>query len=91
MQKSHDDWKLPLHPGELLTVLQQRFLENIEEYLQLNKLPQEAILFLSKLQRVVSLFTLCGEVLLRSATRGLLGDDVTTMVPELLPSFFAFD
>lgn len=91
MQKSHDDWKQQLHPGELLTALQRRFLKNIEEYLQFDRIPREAILSSSNSQRVVSLFTLCSEVLLRSATRGLLGDDVTTMAPELLPSFFAFD
>lgn len=91
MDQSHDDWKFQLQPGEQLTILQTKFLNNIESYLQWDNLPPKAILSSSESQATVSLWALCGETLLRAATRGFFGDRIFEIAPGILDAIYAFD
>jgi hypothetical protein len=92
MDLTHDDFKLQMHPGEKLDVLQDTFLSNIDRSLNWDKLSGPMVISGSgKDEKVVSLFKWCGEVLVDSATRAFFGGSIYQIAPDLLTDFFTFD
>ncbi|KAF2197034.1 cytochrome P450 [Delitschia confertaspora ATCC 74209] len=92
MDLCHADFKLQMHPGEKLEVLQSTFLGNIDKSLQWSQVSGPMVLASSnKNGKTVSLWKWCGQVLVDSATRAFFGDAIYRVAPDLLADFFLFD
>lgn len=91
MEKVHEDYILQLYPGEKLNILQNTFLEKIEENLSWDRLCGEMLLADSSEEKSLSLWAMCREVLSNATLRSLFGDNIVQIAPEILPNFFLFD
>jgi hypothetical protein len=90
---SHANFKLQMHPGEKLKVLQTTFLGNIDRSLHWENISRNMVQKASDdhSELIVSLWQWCGHVLVDSATRAFFGDSLYQISPHLLDDFFIFD
>ena len=93
IEKSHDNYKLQLHPGPKLEDLQASLLNRIDSHLNFSNISSRITRPSPNPQTIlVSLFDWTSEVLLDAATRAFFGDTLLdTIQPDLLESFFLFD
>lgn len=92
MDQSHANFKLQMHPGEKLGVLQRIFLDNIDQSLRWEKISGPMIQETSddRSELTIDLWQWCGHVL-DSATRAFFGGSLYEISPHLLDDFFIFD
>ena len=93
MDLSHANFKLQMHPGEKLEVLQSTFLGNIDHALRWENISGPMVQGTSSdsNELTLSLWEWCGHVLVDSATRAFFGDAIYKISPDLLKDFFVFD
>ncbi|KAF2827304.1 cytochrome P450 [Ophiobolus disseminans] len=93
MDLSHTNFKLQMHPGEKLEVLQSTFLGNIDHALKWENMSGPMIQSTSEdnNELSISLWEWCGHVLVDSATRAFFGGAIYRISPDLLKDFFVFD
>lgn len=80
-----------LLPGKEFDVLSAVLMKDIEESLQLQKIPQKIISSSTNTTKRVSLLGWCREVMIGSATRAFFSDRLLQIDSDLLESFYAFD
>lgn len=80
-----------LLPGKEFDVLSAVLMKDIEESLQLQRIPQKTILSFTHTTKRVSLLGWCREVMIGSATRAFFSDRFLQIDPDLLESFYKFD
>ena len=91
MDLCHDDFKLQMHPGNRLEVLQNTFLGNIDRSLAWDRIAGPMIVSSTSDSKTISLWKWCGAVLVDSATRAFFGDAIYRVSPTIVSDFFPFD
>lgn len=93
MDLAHANFKLQMHPGEKLEVLQSTFLGNIDRSLRWENVSGPMVQETANdgNELTISLWEWCGHVLVDSATRAFFGDALYKTTPDLLKDFFVFD
>ncbi|KAI9706160.1 MAG: hypothetical protein M1820_004921 [Bogoriella megaspora] len=92
MDLLHGEFKLQMHPGEKLDVIQQTLLGNIDNLMrweQSSALPVEVSSNANG--KLVSLWTWCADVLIDSTTRAFFGDAIYEAAPNIIADFLEFD
>ncbi|KAK4159598.1 cytochrome P450 [Cladorrhinum sp. PSN259] len=91
MDVCHTDFKIQMHPGEKLDVMQAKFLGNINHWLQWDRITGPHVLSDSQGFKRVSLWKWCGNVLVDSATKTFFGSAIYRVSPTIVADFFPFD
>jgi hypothetical protein len=93
MDLSHANFKLQMHPGDKLEVLQANFLGKIDRSLRWENISGPMVIGKSdgSKELTISLWEWCGHVLVDAATRAFFGDVMFRISPNVLKDFFIFD
>lgn len=91
MDLCHADFKLQMHPGEKLQILQDTLLGNVDRYLHWDRIAGPMLLSSATDTKTVSLWKWCGNVLVDSATSAFFGSAIYRVAPNILADFFPFD
>lgn len=91
IDRAHETYKLQLHPGDRLDILQDAFLSKINGYLQWSEFSDKFTLEDLPNRKTVSLLGWCTEVLLASATKAVFGNAILEIEPNLLQAVFDLD
>ena len=91
IDRAHESYKLQLHPGDRLDILQDAFLSKIDGYLQWSEFSDKFTLEGLPNRKTVSLLGWCTEVLLASATKAVFGNAILEIEPNLQQAVFDFD
>ncbi|OCL02126.1 cytochrome P450 [Glonium stellatum] len=87
----HENFKLQMHPGEKLDILQTSLLGYIYDALHWGKLSSLAGHSNDSNEKIVSLYKWSEEVVVDAATRAFLDPVIYELAPDLLPEFAVFD
>lgn len=91
IDRAHDYYKLQLHPGEKLDIVQEPFLGSIEESLQWQNISGKYVLETTHDTKTVSIYGWCSEVLLLATTKAFFGDSILQIEPNILQGIHDFD
>lgn len=95
MDTCHDDFKLQMHPGERLAVLQDTLQGQLDRLLQWDRIVGVVHKSLDDkgdpTVKVVSAWQWCRHVLVDAATRAFFGAAVYRVAPDLLADFYTYD
>lgn len=91
IDRAHDYYKLQLHPGDKLDILQDKLLTNVDEWLQWKRFSDTFTLESSPDKKTVSLLGWCSDVLVSSATTAVFGKVILQIEPNLPQAIFDFD
>lgn len=93
MDRSHEDFRLQMHPGDKFEQLNASFLRNIESWLYWDRIIGFPVISRQSTtgSKTVSLWKWCYTVLVDSATRSMFGGAIFEVYPDMLENFYAFD
>lgn len=91
IDRAHDYYKLQLHPGEKLDIVQEPFLGSIDESLQWQNISGKYVLEATHDTKTVSIYGWCSEVLLLATTKAFFGDSILQIEPNILQGIHDFD
>ncbi|KAG8162984.1 hypothetical protein KVR01_007462 [Diaporthe batatas] len=89
MDTCHDDFKLQMHPGERLEILQTTVLNNIDRLLQWDQVV--GVKSTKGPAKIVSAWEWCRHALVDGATRAFFGDAIYRVAPDILSVFYIYD
>lgn len=91
MDKTHDDFRLQMHPGDRLKVVESRFLGNIDRLMSWESISGASLVQASGHCKTVSLWNWCWSVLSEAATQAFFGDVIFQVAPNILEDFWKFN
>lgn len=91
MDKTHDDFKLQMHPGERLKSVESQFLGNIDRIMNWKSISGASLLESTGNSKTVSLWNWCWMVLSGAATQASFGDAIFEVAPNALDDFWTFN
>lgn len=91
MDKTHDDFKLQMHPGDRLRSVESKFLWNIDRLMNWDSISGSSLVETRGDSKTVSLWNWCWSVLSEAATQAFFGDAIFQVAPNVLDDFWAFN
>lgn len=91
MDKTHDDFKLQMHPGDRLKRFETQFLGNIDRMMDFESISSRYVLASTRNSKTVSLWHWSWTVLSAAATQAVFGDAIFEVAPNGLDDFWTFN
>lgn len=91
MDKTHDDFKLQMHPGDYLKSVETQFLGNINRMMDFKLISNDCVLDSTRDSKIVSLWHWSWTVLSEAATQAFFGDGIFRVTPNGLDDFWTFN
>ncbi|KAI3401886.1 hypothetical protein diail_6445 [Diaporthe ilicicola] len=91
MDKTHDDFKFQMHPGDRLKSVEGRFLGNIDRLMNWESISGASLLRSTEHSKTVSMWNWCWIVLSEAATQAFFGDAIFQVAPNVLDEFWTFN
>lgn len=91
MDKTHDDFKLQMHPGDHLKSVETQFLGNIDRMMDFESISSSCVVASTEDSKTVSLWHWSWTVLSEAATQAFFGDAIFKVAPSGLDDFWTFN